>query len=49
MAVSKIKKKSSGAKASAVPKQGALPCLIVIALILLVVGLVLYFSLRGAG
>ena len=50
MAAPKIKKKSlSTTKASPVPKQGALPCLIIIALILLVVGLLLYFSLRGAG
>jgi flagellar basal body-associated protein FliL len=49
MAGPKIKKKGTAAKASPVPRQGALPCLIVVALVLLVAGLLFYFSLRSAG
>lgn len=49
MAAPKIKKKGLTSKASPVPRQGALPCLIIVALALLVVGVFLYFSLRNAG
>ena len=51
MAAPKIKKKgASGTKASPMPRQGAIPCLILVALVLIVVGLLLYFALaRGIG
>ncbi len=49
MAAPKIKKKTSSTKASAVPRQGAIPCLIVVGLIVAVVIVLLYFSLRSAG
>lgn len=48
MAAPKIKKKGSASKASPVPRQGAIPCLVLVAFILIVVGLLLYFSLRTA-
>ena len=46
MAAPKIKKKGSTAKASAMPRQAAIPCLILILLVLVVVGLILFFALR---
>ncbi|HLH03105.1 MAG TPA: hypothetical protein VKX25_10065 [Bryobacteraceae bacterium] len=49
MASPKIKKKGTAAKASPVPRQGALPCLIIVALVLLLAGVLLYFSLRATG
>ena len=49
MASSKIKKKSGSKQTSVAPRQGAVPCLIVVVFILLVIGLLLYFSLRNAG
>ena len=49
MAGPKIKKKGVAAKASPVPRQGAIPCLIVVALVLIVAGFLLYFSLRATG
>jgi hypothetical protein len=48
MAASKIKKKSSE-KASAMPRQGALPCLILLVIIFVVIGLFVFFGLRSAG
>ena len=49
MAAPKIKKKSAGAKTSPLPRQQAIPCLIVVILVLSIVGVLLYFSLRSAG
>jgi hypothetical protein len=49
MAASKIKKKSTAAKASALPRQGAIPCLILIVIILAIVGLFFFFGLRATG
>jgi hypothetical protein len=49
MAAPKIKKKTSTAKAAPVPKQGAIPCLIIVGLILIAVIVLLYYSLRNAG
>jgi hypothetical protein len=49
MAASKIKKKSRGGKASPVPRQGAIPCLVIVAVFLLLVALLLYFSVRTTG
>jgi hypothetical protein len=48
LASSKIKKKAPAAKASAMPRQAAIPCLVLVALALLVIGLILFFSLRSA-
>jgi hypothetical protein len=47
MASPKIKKKSSGAKTSAMPRQGALPCLVLLAVLLVIVGLIFFFALRS--
>lgn len=49
MASSKIKKKTTSAQASRVPRQAAVPCLVLIALILLVLGLFIFFGLRSTG
>jgi hypothetical protein len=49
LASSKIKKKAPAAKASAMPRQAAIPCLVLVGLALLVIGLILFFSLRSAG
>jgi hypothetical protein len=49
MAAPKIKKKSVAAKTSPVPRQGAVPCLIIVVLVLILLGALLYFSLRSAG
>ena len=46
MAAPKIKKKSTSAKSSAMPRQGAIPCLILLAL-LLIIGLIFFFALRS--
>jgi hypothetical protein len=48
VAAPKIKKRKTSAKTSPIPRQGAVPCLIIIALVLLIVGVLLYFSLRSA-
>ena len=50
MASSKIKKKSGNSTpASMMPRQGAIPCLILIAMILLAVAVLGYFAFRSAG
>lgn len=49
MAAPKIKKKATSAKASAMPRQAAIPCLILLVIILVIVGLILFFALRSAG
>jgi hypothetical protein len=43
----KIKKKSVSAKASVMPRQGAIPCLILLGLLLLIIGLIFFFALRS--
>jgi hypothetical protein len=43
----KIKKKSASAKTSAMPRQGAIPCLILLAMLLLIIGLIFFFALRS--
>jgi hypothetical protein len=45
---SKIKKKAPAVKTSAMPRQAAIPCLVLVTLALLVIGLLLFFSLRSA-
>lgn len=45
MAGPKIKKKGS-AKASAMPNQAAVPCLIVLVLVLVIIALIFFFGLR---
>jgi hypothetical protein len=47
MAAPKIKKKTGSSKASAMPRQGAIPCLVLIALLLIIVGLIFFFALRS--
>jgi hypothetical protein len=51
MAAPKIKKKSSGSKTktSLVPRQGAIPCLVIVIAVLVLVALLLYFSVRTTG
>jgi hypothetical protein len=50
MGSAKIKKKSAASTpASMMPRQGAIPCLIIIVLGLLVLSLIVFFSLRSAG
>jgi hypothetical protein len=49
MASSKIKKKSSSAKTSAMPRQNAIPCLVLVALALVVIALIIFFGLRSTG
>ena len=47
MAAPKIKKKSTTSKTSIMPRQGAIPCLILLALLLLIIGLIFFFALRS--
>jgi hypothetical protein len=47
MAAPKIKKKTGSAKTSIMPRQGAIPCLILLALLLIIVGLIFFFALRS--
>jgi hypothetical protein len=51
MAAPKIKKKSSDSKAktSAMPRQGAIPCLILLIIALVIAGFFFFASLRTAG
>jgi len=50
MSSQKIKKKSaSSTPASMMPRQGAIPCLVLIALGILIIGLIVFFSLHSAG
>jgi hypothetical protein len=49
MASSKIKKKSTNTKASVMPRQGAIPCLVILLLGLGVLALFLFFGIRSAG
>jgi hypothetical protein len=50
MGSAKIKKKAANsAPASMLPRQGAIPCLVVIALGILVLSLIVFFSFRSAG
>jgi hypothetical protein len=49
MAQSKIKRKSTGpVKTSFMPRQAAIPCLVLVFLALIVIALVLFFALRSA-
>lgn len=47
MASPKIKKKSAAAKGSPMPRQGAIPCLVLLVLLLVIVGLIFFFALRS--
>lgn len=47
MASPKIKKKTSSGKTSVMPRQGAIPCLILLALLLIIIGLIFFFALRS--
>ena len=50
MAASKIKKKSANSTpASMMPRQGAIPCLILIFLIVVGLAVLFFFSFRNAG
>jgi hypothetical protein len=50
MSSAKIKKKSAqSTPASMMPRQGAIPCLILIVIGIIVIALILFFSLRSAG
>jgi hypothetical protein len=49
MAQPKIKRKSTGPeKTSFMPRQAAIPCLVLVLLALIVIALVLFFALRSA-
>jgi hypothetical protein len=49
MAQSKIKRKSTGSeKTSFMPRQAAIPCLVLVLLAFVVIALVLFFALRSA-
>jgi hypothetical protein len=53
MAAPKIKKKSgtkgskTSPKASLMPRQGAIPCLVLLVLVLVIIGLLMFFALRS--
>jgi hypothetical protein len=53
MAAPKIKKKSgakgskTSSKTSLMPRQGAIPCLVLLVLVLVIVGLLMFFALRS--
>jgi hypothetical protein len=49
MAAPKIKKKSMDSKASAMPRQGAIPCLILLIIALAIAGFFFFASLRSTG
>jgi hypothetical protein len=49
MAAPKIKKKSSETKSSAMPRQGAIPCLILLLIALAIAGFFFFASLHSAG
>jgi hypothetical protein len=49
MAAPKIKKKSSETKSSAMPRQGAIPCLILLIIALAIAGFFFFASLHSAG
>jgi len=49
MASSKIKKKSSSPKTSALPRQGTIPCLILIVIILAVIGFFFFAGFHLSG
>jgi hypothetical protein len=47
MAAPKIKKRTGSSKSSAMPRQGAVPCLILLGLLLIIVALIFFFALRS--
>ena len=49
MASSKIKKKSTSAKTSAMPRQGMVPCLILIVIILAIIGFFFFAGFHITG
>jgi hypothetical protein len=49
MASSKIKKKAPAEKTSAMPRQAAIPCLILLVIIFVILGVFVFFGLRSAG
>jgi hypothetical protein len=49
MAATKIKKKTTTEKTSALPRQGAIPCLVLLMIGLIILGLFLFASIRSAG
>jgi hypothetical protein len=49
MAAPKIKKKSGDSKTSAMPRQGAIPCLILLIIALAIAGFFFFASLRSTG
>ena len=49
MAAPKIKKKATSEKTSALPRQGAIPCLILLILILAILGFFFFAAIHSAG
>ena len=49
MAAPKIKKKTTTEKTSVMPRQGAIPCLVLLVIVLLVIGFFLFASIHSAG
>jgi hypothetical protein len=49
MAAPKIKKKTTTEKTSAMPRQGAIPCLVLLVIGLLIIGFIFFASIRSAG
>ncbi|MBV9303670.1 MAG: hypothetical protein JOY62_03420 [Acidobacteriaceae bacterium] len=49
MAGPKIKKKTTSEKASPLPRQGAIPCLILLVIVLAIAGFFFFASLRTTG
>jgi hypothetical protein len=49
MAAPKIKKKATTQKTSALPRQGAIPCLVLLGLGLLIIAFFFFAALRNAG
>ena len=49
MAATKIKKKTTTEKTSAMPRQGAIPCLVLLLIGLLIIGFFFFASIHNAG
>lgn len=49
MAATKIKKKNTTEKTSAMPRQGAIPCLVLLLLVFIVIGFFFFAALHNAG
>jgi hypothetical protein len=49
MAAPKIKKKKTSAKAPIMPRQGAIPCLVLVVITLIIVGALIFAAIRTVG